>query len=332
MIPLIQEEAQGLAELGYKVLPLHGVKDGQCTCGRQNCTSAGKHPRLPNGVSGASDDESVIDTWFWRDANLGIATGGRVLVLDCDDEEGLKFVAALESRFPEVRVAPRATTGRGEHVYLGVRWTQRDRPRTAVKLRPGLDTRYERSYAVAAPSLHASGVRYRWKRPLTAIDELPLISDDLLTLLFGSAPPSQPVVVRPTPPVPARGAVAVPELVPTALARFGRFGSRHQGAVWLGIQACARGVPENTALALAADYAEQVENPRSFPVSEAVSAVRWAYRRVDFWSVWGDQSWKPTSAEESGFGQSWPTDRKRPSLDAKRPLLDVLLSPFRRRR
>ena len=332
MTSVVQEEALGLVGEGYSVLPLHGVKDGQCTCGRQDCSSAGKHPRLSNGVSGASDDESVVIKWSWKDANLGIRTGGPLLVLDFDGEEGLEFLAALESKFSELRAAPRATTGRGEHVYLKVPWVRRDRPRTAVKLRPGLDTRYNRSYAVAAPSLHALGVRYRWKRPLTAIDELPPISDDLLTVLFGSTPPSQPVVVRPTSPVPAQGAVAVSELVTTALARFGRFGTRHHGAVWLGIQACVRGVPENTVLAMAMDYAEQVENPRSFPVSEAVSAVGWAYRRADFWSVWGDQSWKPTSAEESGFGQSWRTGPKRPNLKAQRPLLDALLSPFKRRR
>ena len=337
MTLVMQEEALGLLELGYEVLSLHGIKEGgtkegQCTCGRLGCTCAGKHPRLLNGVSGASSDESVIVTWPWRDANLGIATGGRLLVLDFDGEKGWKLLAALESRFPELRMAPRATTGRGAHLYLAVPWTRRDRPRTAVKLKPGLDTRYTRAYVVAPPSMHASGIQYIWQRPLTAIDELPPISDALLTVLFSSAPPSQPIVVRPTPPVPAQGAVATSELVTTALARFGGFGSRHQGAVWLGIQACARGVPEDTALELAADYAEQVQNPRSFPVSEAVSAVRWAYRRVDFWSVWGDQSWKPTSSEESGFGQSWRIGQKRPSLDARRPLLDALLSPFRRRR
>ncbi|AWN24264.1 hypothetical protein DKM44_14360 [Deinococcus irradiatisoli] len=161
---VMREEALGQTELGYRVMVLHGMEAGCCTCGKEGCSSAGKHPLLSNGVDSASDDEAVVGAWRWERSNLGIATGGDLLVLDFDGPEGLKMLALLERRFPEVRAAPRVSTGRGFHVYLRVLPEDQHRPRTSVKLWPGLDTRYQRAYVVAPPSLHVSGVRYRWRR------------------------------------------------------------------------------------------------------------------------------------------------------------------------
>ena len=30
---------------GYETFPVHSADQGQCTCGKQECKNAGKHPR-----------------------------------------------------------------------------------------------------------------------------------------------------------------------------------------------------------------------------------------------------------------------------------------------
>jgi hypothetical protein len=75
----LHRAARQYADRGWSVLPLHSLSlDGSCTCSRgADCASPGKHPRLEDGVKGASRDPVVIDGWWerWPDAHLGVATG-----------------------------------------------------------------------------------------------------------------------------------------------------------------------------------------------------------------------------------------------------------------
>ncbi|HEY9145185.1 MAG TPA: bifunctional DNA primase/polymerase, partial [Thiobacillus sp.] len=55
--------------LGWAVLPLHSLQNGQCTCGKRDCPSPGKHPLtelVPHGVHDASRDEQRVTEWFTR--------------------------------------------------------------------------------------------------------------------------------------------------------------------------------------------------------------------------------------------------------------------------
>mgnify|MGYP003348444846 CR=1 FL=1 len=45
------------AEKGWAVLPLHTVINGRCTCGKDHCHSAGKHPQTLNGL--------IYDSFLW---------------------------------------------------------------------------------------------------------------------------------------------------------------------------------------------------------------------------------------------------------------------------
>jgi len=74
--------AVAYAKLGWAVLPLYGIKNGHCACGKKDCHSAGKHPQLTDGVKGAQKDPFNVDVWFdpdpmigFPDANIGIACG-----------------------------------------------------------------------------------------------------------------------------------------------------------------------------------------------------------------------------------------------------------------
>lgn len=75
--PMLKAALAYAQKLKWAVLPLHTVKNGQCSCGRPDCTSPGKHPRVARGVHDATTDPSVIIGWWrrWPNANIGIRTG-----------------------------------------------------------------------------------------------------------------------------------------------------------------------------------------------------------------------------------------------------------------
>lgn len=152
--------ALAYAERGWRVFPLHSVQDGACSCSRQaECESPGKHPRTKRGFKDASRDEEQIRRWWsrWPHANIGIATGNGLAVLDIDNEDSLKQL--LQERSVEMRPkTPIVRTGRGWHYYFSANGIR------SSTLAPGVELKGEGKYVVAPPSLHLSGKRYRWSR------------------------------------------------------------------------------------------------------------------------------------------------------------------------
>src|SRR5438093_630534 len=67
------------ARKGLKVLPVHSIENGACSCGNPKCESPGKHPRIKDWVNAATSNVEQITTWWskWPTANVGIATGNR---------------------------------------------------------------------------------------------------------------------------------------------------------------------------------------------------------------------------------------------------------------
>jgi hypothetical protein len=84
--PNMLDAALAYAQRGWAVLPLHTVRNGQCSCGNTTCSSPGKHPHTTHGVKDATTDKATIEQWWsqWPEANIGIATGAisRLVVLD----------------------------------------------------------------------------------------------------------------------------------------------------------------------------------------------------------------------------------------------------------
>ena len=162
------EAALYYAARGWRVLPVwwpvHNGRQTVCACRRADCQHPGKHPLgkpggATRGVHSATTDEGIIREWWskWPKANIGIATGDGLTVIDVDPRnEGDVTLADLErahGRLPDtVEVV---TGGGGRHVYL-----QGNVPTTV--LGPGLELKGPGSFVVAAPSLHASGRRYEW--------------------------------------------------------------------------------------------------------------------------------------------------------------------------
>lgn len=164
--------ALAYAGLGWRVLPLHDVRSGACSCGKPDCKSAGKHPREAAWQKTASNDPATITGWWaaWPNANVGIATGeaSGFFVLDVDpDKGGDESLATLIAHHGDLPHTPRARTGSGGAHYL---FALPNFPvtNTAGKIALGIDTRGNGGQIVAAPSRSAKGL-YSWEvSPLQA--------------------------------------------------------------------------------------------------------------------------------------------------------------------
>jgi len=161
--PLLQS-ALALAALDLHVLPLHCARDGICSCRNKQCRTPGKHPRTGKGVKDASTDLSRIERWWKKnpDANVGVATGNGLRVLDVDPRNGgdatLAKLVAVHGPLPKTVTIE--TGGGGQHYYFRV---PPGAPNSCGIVGPGLDIKGEGGYVVAAGSVHASGAKYRYR-------------------------------------------------------------------------------------------------------------------------------------------------------------------------
>jgi hypothetical protein len=164
-----------LASAGVPIFPVWAPdENGGCSCGDLKCDHIGKHPLgrqgfAPNGFKSATTDPDAIRSWFQHfEPNIAVATGhslpsgGYLVVVDVDPRhDGDKTLATLESAHDQLPTAATVETGGGGlHVYL----TAHERLRCA-ELGPGVELKGVAGSAVTAPSLHASGDRYRWGEP-----------------------------------------------------------------------------------------------------------------------------------------------------------------------
>ncbi|MHC5172340.1 MAG: bifunctional DNA primase/polymerase, partial [Planctomycetota bacterium] len=154
--------AKAYAEKGWAVLPVHTIIEGRCTCGKADCSSAGKHPATPRGVKDATTDADQIQQWFanGRVLNIGIAAGAAsgLAVLDIDPKDN-GDESIKKYRVPDTLEV--ITGSGGKHYYFTDPEGQTGN--SVGKLGRGIDVRGNNGYVVAPPSLHASGAEYRWR-------------------------------------------------------------------------------------------------------------------------------------------------------------------------
>src|SRR5258706_2792396 len=87
----------------WRIFPCHSIVPSAaglaCSCGKA-CNSPGKHPRTRGGFKDASEDPAQIRRWWskWQNANIGLATGSGLVVIDVDGEQGAaEFKALVEA-------------------------------------------------------------------------------------------------------------------------------------------------------------------------------------------------------------------------------------------
>lgn len=174
----LAEAAALYAAHGFRVTPVWWVRPGStaCACGNAECSAVGKHPIGNAWQKKATNDVDVVRDWWGkrRVASIGLAMGGadRLLAIDIDGEQGRRSWGELEAgvrKAPETLTSASGRPDGGEHRVFRLaahhdasRFKNRSSLKTSLKKLTGLDTRFENGQIVAAPSIHASGSKYRW--------------------------------------------------------------------------------------------------------------------------------------------------------------------------
>jgi len=104
------------------------------------------------------------------DRNVGIVTGkaSGIVVVDLDSKEAREF--AKKNGFPDT---PTVKTARGYHYYYAHPGNRTVRNATNLLGVRGLDLRGDGGIVVAPPSIHETGVKYKWVKG-KSLDDLPL--------------------------------------------------------------------------------------------------------------------------------------------------------------
>jgi len=162
----------------FRVMPVHGpLEFGGCTCGKIDCSSAGKHPSISEWQKKASQDKQEIINLFSGtndNYNYGIATGPEsgIFVLDIDGMVGEASLIELQKIHGQLPVTLTAKTGSGGR-HLFFQYPDRKVFGRTSKLGENLDVRGEGGQVVGPGSNHASGRKYEWVNPLEVIEPAP---------------------------------------------------------------------------------------------------------------------------------------------------------------
>ena len=132
---------------------------------------SGKIPlKGSRGFKDATTDRAIISEWWTRrpNANIGLATGYELVVLDVDGPEGLAELKALVAIHGTLPRTLAARTGSGLHIYFAY-------PGDDIKssARSKLHVRASGGFVVLPPSLHPNGRRYAWVDAGATVAELP---------------------------------------------------------------------------------------------------------------------------------------------------------------
>ena len=154
--------------MNWPVFPVHSMTSRRCTCGKADCASPTKHPRIKDWQKVATTHEGTITNWWsrWPTANIGIVTGAPsgLIVIDVDPRHGGNVsIENLEADHGKLPDTIEAITGSGGRHLLYRHQGGIVRNNANGKLGSGVDVRGDGGYIVASPSLHALGNRYHWE-------------------------------------------------------------------------------------------------------------------------------------------------------------------------
>ena len=194
------------ASKGWKILPVHGVVDGRCTCGRPHSDpkEVGKHPVIGGWQNEATSDLEKIASWWETnpDYNIGVfARESGFLVIDIDPRNGgddafLKLEERAEGALPKtVEAITGAYNVKGKVVHgrhLIYKCDPREKFIGNFKKAglDGIDVKHN-GYILLAPSRHFSGVNYQWKPGHSPAQiEIAEAPEQLLSVLRAGTPRS----------------------------------------------------------------------------------------------------------------------------------------------
>lgn len=257
------------AFLGWRVIPNHALINGKCSCAKKNeCPSAGKHPRIADWTDQASTDYDQIKLWFnnyWPRSNIGVVTGkdSGIFVVDIDAKKGgIEKWGELIKQHGDLPNTPIANTGSGgAHVYL--KWPDHVVVPTRATLFEGvgIDLRGEGGQAVLPPSENAGGA-YAWCESFEPWNVDPAPAPDWLLALISAAS--------------LHGTETERVNVIRALCGVAE-GERNQAIYRLACSLRGQDYSLETAIMWVTQAAENCDPP--YPIREALDAVNRAYQK-----------------------------------------------------
>lgn len=155
-------------EAGFRVFGLHAINaEGKCSCGDEDCESAGKHPfiRSWQNIPHWCDEQIETVAQYQCDTGFGVCVDNH-LVIDVDPRNGgmdsyeqMKKDMGID--FEDVSGFVVATGGGGLHIYFNVN------PPVALTYHleqyPGIDFKSS-GFVVGCGSIHATGAEYESKK------------------------------------------------------------------------------------------------------------------------------------------------------------------------
>ena len=181
----VLDSALTYVKKGLPVFPVHYPTEKGCSCGWTKCNAVGKHPAVPGEAKGglhhATHDEPQVKEWFGvkgarKGYNIGVACGDGYICLDVDPKnngyESFEQLVKDHGQLPDTWVEETGEDkegNRGLHYWFLIPAGMQLRSRKPLTQYPGVDLLANGSYAIVAPSAHASGVRYD---TVTSIDDV----------------------------------------------------------------------------------------------------------------------------------------------------------------
>ncbi len=177
-VPAIEacEAVANYVGINWKVLPVHGIVDGLCTCGQPHVDTkaVGKHPAISDWQRESSAEPSVV-LWWTADpeSNIGVmCKNSGFFVIDFDPRNaGIdayeKFEEMVSGNLPATveavtgQYVVAGRTVRGRHLFYKCEDGETLVGNLAKSGLPGIDIKHN-GYVLVAPSRHASGVDYEW--------------------------------------------------------------------------------------------------------------------------------------------------------------------------
>lgn len=175
----LQDGAIYYANLGWKILPCHGIVGGRCTCGEAHAEpkDKGKHPSITDWNRQASSEVGVVNVWWEREPEGNIAVNchaSGLLVIDIDPRsDGINSFEKLDELLGgELPPTVEASTGeytakngktlRGRHLFYKCDPREQLVGNLKKSGLPGIDIKHN-GYVLISPSRHFSGVCYEWR-------------------------------------------------------------------------------------------------------------------------------------------------------------------------
>lgn len=141
---------------GLRVFPVYEINNDRCSCGK-DCgpKDAGKHPRIANWQTEATNDLRKAFRWWerWPNANIGVVTGETVngFVIDIDNEQAWNSLG-----HEDVETFRYVTPRGGRHLWFDYP-TDQVITNSSGSLPQGIDVRGTGGYVLMPPSRTLKG-------------------------------------------------------------------------------------------------------------------------------------------------------------------------------